>query len=88
MKKLIIFLVRKRLGLKKYSPFRFANQKTKAIYYFGTDTLDKNENGNITPSGVSLNWLLNEDCQVVLVPWCWVPLTFPSISQEDLKYGN
>lgn len=72
MRRLIIFLVRKRLGLKKYQYFRFANQKTDDIYYFtGTALIKKAEHkspfGSIWCdefSGVSLNWLLNKDCKI------------------------
>lgn len=75
MKRLIVFLVRKRLGLKKYEPFRFANQKTEDIYYFtGTELakqkLQRTYFGPIyitVLSGVSLNWLLNHDCKIVKV---------------------
>ena len=69
MKRLIIFLVRRRLGLKKEQEFRFTNQKTKAIYYFTNEGLIKTEHylsGDITcQSGVSLNWLLNDKCKIV-----------------------
>ena len=34
MKRLIIFLIRKRLGLKKNELFRFANQCEQSVYYF------------------------------------------------------
>lgn len=67
MKRLIIFLVRKRLGLKKNERFQFTNQKTRDIYYFTGESLMKIEyisGGVIRPSGVSLNWLLNDDCKI------------------------
>lgn len=38
MKRLIIFLIRTRLGLKKGQHFRFDNQKSKFDEYFFTDT--------------------------------------------------
>ena len=73
MKRLIIFLVRMRLGLKKGEHFRFTNQKTDDIYYF-TETevakksLQRTPNGcyvwTSVLSGVSLNWLLNKDCKI------------------------
>lgn len=37
MKRLILFLIRRRLGLKKYEPFQFNNQKSDAVYYFTED---------------------------------------------------
>ena len=41
MKRLIIFLVRMRLGLKKYELFQFENQKTDDVYYFTETELVK-----------------------------------------------
>lgn len=38
MKRLIIFLIRKRLGLKKNQRFTFDNQKSKFDEYYFTDT--------------------------------------------------
>lgn len=38
MKLLILFLIRRRLGLKKGERFRFDNQKSKFDEYFFTDT--------------------------------------------------
>lgn len=82
MKRLIIFLVRMRLGLKKYQHFRFTNQKTDDIYYFTETALMKKvlhtySDRNIWSdefSGVSLNWLLNKNCKIRKVgdryEWC------------------
>lgn len=64
MRRLIIFLIRKKLGLKEYSDFRFANQKSEAVYYFNERELVKIEYGLITPSNVSLNWLLSDECKI------------------------
>lgn len=67
MKRLIIFLIRKRLGVKKNEKFQFTNQKTRDLYYFTDTNLMKIEyisGGVIRPSGVSLNWLLNDDCKI------------------------
>ena len=72
MKKLIVYLVRKRLGLKKYEYFRFANQRSNAVYWFAETQVLKSitvgSNQVITLSNVSLNWLLNNDCKVIPVP--------------------
>ena len=62
IKKLIIFLVRRRLKLRVGDFFIFSNQKTHSIYWFEKDRLMKMENGVIQHSTVSLNWLLNDDC--------------------------
>lgn len=67
MKRLIIFLVRKHLGLKKYEHFKFANQSTDAVYYFTDVAVMKIFNGYHKLSSVSLNWLLNDNCEVVPV---------------------
>lgn len=66
MKKLIIFLIRKRLGLKKGVRFRFTNQKDRCFYYFDNEQLNKEiwSKGRIRVSDVSLNWLLSDDCRI------------------------
>lgn len=72
MKRLIIFLVRMRLGLKTYEMFQFSNQKTDDIYYFTGTVLMKKVLHTYSDctiwsdefSGVSLNWLLNKDCKI------------------------
>lgn len=65
MKKLIIFLVRKRLGLKKNERFQFINQKSNAVYYFTDTEVRKVFLGEDYPSSVSINWLLNEECEII-----------------------
>lgn len=62
--RLVIFLIRLKLHLKKGQKFQFDNQKTDAVYWFTEGALMKRENGLRYESGVSLNWLLNEDCKV------------------------
>lgn len=66
MVRLIVFLIRLRLGLHKYELFRFDNQKSKIeCYYFSTHGLKKVcANGLIKSSNVRLNWLLNDKCAV------------------------
>lgn len=70
MKKLIISLVRRYLGLKKYEGFKFVNQKSDDIYYFGDDGVYKaysygpDYGGSIKKSNVSLNWLLDDECDI------------------------
>ena len=76
--RLIIFLVRIRLGLMNYQTFRFANQKSKLdYYYFEPKRLVKVEYHHQDPfypngrsyksSNVSLNWLLNDRCEIVKI---------------------
>lgn len=64
MRRLIIFLIRKKLRLRKYQRFRFQNQKSATEYYWITsDAVMKKLNcGRIMQSSVSLNWLLSSDC--------------------------
>lgn len=66
MKKLILFLVRKRLGLKEYQLFQFTNQKDKTVYYYFEPEriVKKYPRGVIYPSSVSLNWLLDDECEI------------------------
>jgi hypothetical protein len=64
LNRLIIFLIRLRLHLKKGQKFQFDNQKTDSVYWFTEGTLMKMENGRRYESSVSLNWLLNEDCKI------------------------
>ena len=64
MKRLIIFLIRKRLGLKERQAFQFVNQKSNAVYYFTEDAIIKAWRGNIDKSTVSLNWLLDDECEI------------------------
>ena len=68
LRRLIIFLIRLRLHLKKGQKFQFDNQKTDAVYWFTEGALMKMEKGLRYESSVSLNWLLNEDCKVVEPP--------------------
>lgn len=66
MRKLIIFLVRKKLGLKKFEQFRFVGQKSMATYFFTeSNIMKKTEKGQLVSSGVSLNWLLDDECETV-----------------------
>lgn len=64
VKRLIFFLIRKRMGLSTYEPFQFTNQKSNAIYFFTKDAVMKDWCGNVEESGVSVNWLLNDECQI------------------------
>ena len=64
IKRLILFLVRRRLGLKKYELFQFTNQKTIAVYYFSDSGIMKDNSLTIAKSNVSLNWLLDDECEI------------------------
>lgn len=64
MSRIIIFLLRKKLHLKKYEYFQFDNQNSEAIYYFTETSIMKNWYGAVTESNVGVNWLLNKNCKV------------------------
>lgn len=64
MRRFVIFLIRKHLGLKKYENFRFVNQKSDAVYYFTESSLMKRWHGQTLLSGVSINWLLDNECEI------------------------
>lgn len=65
-KRLVIFLIRHKLGLKPYQKFRFANQKSYDIYYFTEIALMKvTETSDRCVSSVSLNFLLSDQCDIV-----------------------
>ncbi len=64
IRRVVIFLVRVRLKLKKYEKFKFKNQKTDAVYWFTDTKVLKTDLGITTRSGVSLNWLLNDNCEI------------------------
>jgi hypothetical protein len=67
LKRIIIFLIRMRLGLKKYECFRFSNQKSGFDkYYFDETSCMKIVpiDGVERPSNVSLNWLLSDECKI------------------------
>ena len=72
IKRLIVFLIRRRLKLKKYQRFRFKNQKTDNVYYFTEYRLikipeDKRPVSRAEKSLVSLNWLISHECEVEIV---------------------
>ena len=68
--RIVIFLIRIKLGLKKDERFQFVNQKSKDDeYYFSSTSVnkivyDKYGIGHIRSSSVSLNWLLNDYCEI------------------------
>ena len=69
MKRLILFLIRRKLGLRKFQPFRFAEQKSKTnFYYFGISGLIKYDASihKILDSHASLNWILNDECKILV----------------------
>lgn len=82
MKRLIIFLIRKKLGLKKYEYFVFTNQKTNGVYYFTEEHLmrierkDPNSDENrimlYIPKGIESNTSEKFDCREANVSLNWL----------------
>ena len=64
MRRFVIFLIRKKLGLKKFEKFKFVGQKSDAVYYFTESNVMKLWRNQTTLSGVSINWLLDDDCKI------------------------
>lgn len=65
--RLIIFLIRVKLGVKAWEMFRFTNQKDQGWYWFTQDALWKKEVYGVRKSGVSLSWLLDDECEVEIL---------------------
>lgn len=71
MTKLIIFLIRRKLGLKKGEEFQFANQKSKIDRYYFTDTTLMKRHWELNgpcwekKSNVKLNYILSDGCKIV-----------------------
>jgi hypothetical protein len=68
LNRLIIFLIRRRLGIGPSEYFRFTNQKSNDIYYFDSKQGSLIKLPGFAPhpclSGVSLNWLLSDECKI------------------------
>ncbi len=64
MRRIVIFLIRKKLGLRKYEKFKFVGQKSDAVYYFTESSVMKFWRGQTMLSGVSVNWLLDNECAI------------------------
>ena len=65
MRRFIIYLIRKKLGLKKFENFKFVGQKSDAVYYFTESNIMKRmSTGKTMLSGVSVNWLLDNECEI------------------------
>lgn len=64
MRRLIMFLIRRYLGVRKYEEFQFCNQKSNATYCFTEKELLKLDKGNVYQSDVRLNWIFDDNCQI------------------------
>jgi hypothetical protein len=79
MRRLIIFLIRIRLKVKRCECFRFYEQRSPYDYYlFTNDSLIKMKYHKhkecvwweTVPSSCSLNWLLNDNCKIIKIDEC------------------
>lgn len=66
LRRFIMFMLRRNLGLKLGQHFYFANQKRKAFYYFTKEAVIRSEDGVNVPAGISVNWLLSDECKRML----------------------
>lgn len=70
MKRLILFLIRRKLKLRKYEKFRFINQKSKDNYYYfnnyGLMKVEYRKKGVVIrrPSNVKFNFLISDSCEI------------------------
>lgn len=55
---LVLFLIRRKLDVKKYQEFRFCGHYAGEVYCFMDRRLVKLEKGACITSNVALNWLL------------------------------
>ena len=70
MTRLILFLIRLKLGVKKNERFEFANQKSIYDYYYINSyniykVMVSKHDIKIRPANVSLSWLLSPKCEIV-----------------------
>lgn len=81
IKKLIIFLIRRKLGLRKYEGFQFTNQKNNCIYYFSDDALlRENPEGYVRECHAGLNFLISDECEIRKV--CRFKRVFAELANE------
>ena len=68
LNKLILFLIRKKLHLKKYQQFYFSNQAIKIEkYYFNNNGIMKITATGLVRSNLSLNFLLSDKCEILIM---------------------
>lgn len=68
LNKLILFLIRRKLHLKKYQYFYFKNQANKLDrYYFYDDCIVKISPYELVRSNLSLNFLLSNECKNLIM---------------------
>ena len=65
MRRAVMYLLRKKLGLKKNQRFQFDGQKSDAVYCISDTHVMKHYHGRTTLSNVSINWLLDDECKIL-----------------------
>lgn len=65
MRRIVMYLLRKKLGLKKNQRFQFDGQKSDAVYYISGTHIMKHYHGRTSLSNVSVNWLLSDECDII-----------------------
>jgi hypothetical protein len=67
MRKLILFLVRKKLRVEKCEYFKFSNQKSQTVYFFTDDGFWRRNltSGEVRECKACLNFLLSDECEIV-----------------------
>lgn len=67
LNKLILFLIRRKLNLKKFQQFYFSNQAIKIEkYYFDNYGIMKISVCGLVRSNLSLNFLLSDECRILI----------------------
>ena len=72
MTRIILFLLRMKLGVKKNERFQFVNQKNKSDYYYVSDNslqkiMCRTYRVTERRANVSLNWLMSQECKIVKI---------------------
>lgn len=70
MKKRILKLIMKKLGVKNQEHFQFADQREEFVEYFFTNEAMMRfnpETNEIKESRITLNYLLSDSCKVIIV---------------------
>jgi hypothetical protein len=76
-----MWLIRRKLGLRKYEGFQFTNQKNDCIYYFTDDALMReNPEGYVRECHAGLNYLLSDECEIRKV--CRFQRVFAELADE------
>lgn len=67
LNKLILFLIRRKLNLKKFQQFYFSNQAIKIEkYYFDNYGIMKISVCGLVRLNLSLNFLLSDECRILI----------------------